>query len=407
MILYTVSDRGAFSKRAGRKIVEICRTWRELGYEVELTCGGDLLPESARPATGTPVVNKPSRFQSTVDLRGWHAPLVHSVSEWRDLQHDRQLAVHLRKVLGPRVPSLVWHRASRLHLAPLELAQELGVPYVLEWIDQLLSYRVSLFHGRAAAADRRRMQEAHRVVVTSAYWKQEIADEYDIPLGRIVVSHNAVEPSEFVRDPAAGAAVRAEEGIPPDALVVGFVGSYGWYHDADLVAPAAALLRQRLEKPVYFLMVGDGPKRAVLDEEVERLGVADLVKRRGAAPFREVPSLLSAMDAAVVPNNGGPRICPMKVQEYMAAQVAPVVAESPANREVVTEGETGLLFANRDPVAMAGAIEKLAREPGLAAALGRAARADVERRFTWRATFGRALQEIHPPGSGETASEGT
>lgn len=396
MIFYVVSDRGAFSTKAGRKLVAITRTWREMGYEVELVCGGDLAVQAGDPTGAAPAARGPSRFVSTPDLEGWQAPLVHSVSEWRDMQHDKKLGAYLRKLLDGRRPSVVWHRASRLQVSPLDLARELGVPYVFEYIDQLVSYRHSLFRKRALAADQRRMDEAHRVIVTSAWWKQEVADDFEISPAKILVSHNAADPDEFIRDEKAGAEVREREGIPAEALVVGFVGTYGWYHDAHIVAEAAARLRERLPSPVYFLMVGDGPHRFKLEEEVERHAVQDLVKRRGAVPHAEVPALLSAMDAAVVPNNGGPRICPMKVQEYMAAQVVPVVAESPANREVVTEGVTGLLFPNRDPAGMADAIEKLAREPGLAARMGRAGREDVQRRFSWRETFGRAIENILP-----------
>ena len=42
MILYVISDRGQASSRIGRKIVAIRKTWRDLGYDVDLVCGGDV-----------------------------------------------------------------------------------------------------------------------------------------------------------------------------------------------------------------------------------------------------------------------------------------------------------------------------------------------------------------------------
>ncbi len=406
MILYVVSDRGAFSHGPGRKIISICDTWRELGYPVELVSGGDVDLATA-PADGSPNPRPGNRLTSTPDLDGILAPLVHSVSEFRDMRHDRRLEAHILGRLGTRRPKLVWHRASRLHCAPLRVAQKLGVPYVLEWIDRLVSYDLSLFRRWAARADRRRMREAHRIVVTSAHWKREVAEEFGLPDERIIVSHNAVDPGEFTRDPQAGSAVRKQMGIPEDALVVGFVGSYGWYHEAHLVADAAARLRGRTRVPVYFLMVGDGPNRARLDERARELEVEDVVLREGAVPHADVPRWLSAMDAAVVPANGGEIICPMKVQEYMAASTAPIVADSAANREVVDEDRTGLFFRSSDPDSMADAIARLASMPGRAAELGRAARNEVIERFTWRETVGRALEQIlPPPGRGASAAAG-
>jgi len=402
VILYVVSDRASYSANAGRKLREIRRTWQELGHEVELVCGGDTnAADPAAPAAAAAAKPRNPLLVSTPDLHGLHAPLVHSVSEWRDLQHDRRLAPYLERFLAGRTPELIWHRASRIHVAPLALAEKLGVPYVLEWIDRLVSYPLSLFHRKAVGADQRRMRAAHRVVVTSERWKQEVAKEYAIPPEKILVAQNAANPDDFVRDPQAGARVREHMGIPADALVVGFVGSYGWYHEADLVAIAASRLRQLLPRPVYFLMVGDGPHRAKLDAVVHNLGVDDLVRRQLAVPQPEVPQWLSAMDAGVVPASGGEIICPMKVQEYMSAGLAPIVADSAANREVVTENETGLFFRSSDADSMAAAISRLAQRPGWAAELGRAGREDVLTRFTWRETFGRALQQIvtEPGGS--------
>ena len=92
--------------------------------------------------------------------------------------------------------------------------------------------------------------------------------------------------------------------------------------------------------------------------------------------------------------SAGEIICPIKVPEYMAASLTPIVADSAANREVVSDGRTGLLFASGDAGAMAEVIAKLAAEPGLARRIGAAAREEVVTRFTWPATWGRALQEV-------------
>lgn len=411
MILYVRSERAAYAARTSRKVSAIHDQWRDLGYDVEMVCGGDVLDGTpsggaAGAAEGGAVEPRPpGRWSSNPDLEGLAAPLVHSISELRDIRHDRVLLQHLRRRMERGRPQLVWHRASRLHLAPLRAAQEFGVPYVLEWIDHLVSYDHSLFRRRALAADRERMRAAFRIVVVSEVWKQEVARDYEVDPARLVVAHNAVYPDEFRRDAAAGARIRERMGIPADALVVGFVGSYAWFHQTHLVAEAAAVLRERGVGSVYWLMVGDGPHRAEFDARVAELGVEDRVLCQGRVPGDEVSEWLSAMDAAVVMSIGADIICPVKVPEYMAAGLAPIVADMPAYAEVVDHERTGLRFRAFDPAAMADEVARLAASPGRAAELGEAARREVADRFTWRVTWGAALERIAADAQRELGAE--
>ncbi len=393
MILYVRSERGAHSQRPSRKLLSIHQTWRSMGFEVELICGedvyGPLTDESAGNKRTTPI-----QLRSNPGLTGIQAPLVHSVAEYRDIRHDGLLKALMLKRLAGRKPQVIWHRASRLHLAPLLVAQQLGVPYVLEWIDRLVSYNFSLFHQKAVAADSRRMREALRVIVVSQRWKEDVVDEYGIPPDRILVSHNAVDADQFTRDPEAGARVRLGIGIPPNALVMGFVGKYNWHHNAHLMPQAAAMLRKETNAPIYWLMVGDGPHRAHMEAVANELGVDDIVLRQGSVSHNDVPAWMSAMDAGVVPVSGGEIICPIKVPEYMAAGLCPVVADGAANREVIEAGRTGILFRSGDARSMADAVRKLSDAPRLVGRLGSAARAEVEKRFSWRATWGQALLDV-------------
>ncbi|MFP8882258.1 MAG: glycosyltransferase [Myxococcota bacterium] len=394
MILYVRSDRGANSARRSRKIDSICETWRELGFEVDQVCGGDVIG-AAGSSTGIPAPPKqPGPWTTEPGLKGFAASLRYSVSEFRDIRHDKVLKAFLLERFGSKKPELIWHRASRLHLAPMQAARELGVPYVLEWIDALVAYDHSLFRARALAADRERMKAAFRVLVVSEAWKRDIAAEYGVPMERIIVSHNAVYPEQFVRDPEAGKRIREKMKIPANAFVVGFVGSYAWFHQVHMIAEAAARLRERGIGPVYWLAVGEGPNRQKLDAISTQLGVDDLVIRQGRVPHDEVSHWLSAMDAAVMMSIGGEIIVPVKVPEYMAAALAPIVAETPASREVVDDGRTGLLFRPDDSASMADAVARLVASPGLAGELGRAACEEAKARFTWKRTWGKALLDI-------------
>ena len=95
------------------------------------------------------------------------APLVHSIAEYRDIQHNRRLLDYLRKRADAFEPDLIWERLACLHNAGLVVAKEFGLPYVLEWKDHLIPYRFSWYHGRAVAMENQKNREADYVVVES------------------------------------------------------------------------------------------------------------------------------------------------------------------------------------------------------------------------------------------------
>jgi glycosyltransferase involved in cell wall biosynthesis len=392
MIVYVASGRSFFGNSPGRKLDSICSTWRARGHSVELVCGGDLYGADD-PEVEVVKRKRSRRLSSGPSQRGVHMPVVHSVSEYRDIRHDRLLRDYLLARIGSAKPKLIWHRASRLHLAPLLVAQELGVPYVVEWIDELVSYKLSLFHRRAIAADRRRLREALRVVVVSRIWARQVAAQYGVPLERFLVAYNAVYSDEFTHDAGAARRIRERLGIPSDAFVVGFVGSYAWFHEADLVPRAAAKLRGRVKRPICWLMVGDGPERPKVDALARELSVEDVVVRHGLIPSGEVGGWLSAMDAGLSMSRSE-IVCPIKVVEYMAAGLVPVVADTPASREVVQPGRTGVLFRPGDADSLAEQVAELSAAPAQVRALGDAARREAAARFSWGATWGQALDEV-------------
>ena len=91
-------------------------------------------------------------------------------------------------------------------------------------------------------------------------------------------------------------------------------------------------------------------------------------------------SFLKQFDAFVLPSSleGIPRC----VLEAMAAQVPVIATDIPGCRDVVHDGQTGLLVPLGDARAMASAIERLAGDAVLRARLGTAGKALVESEFS-------------------------
>lgn len=197
-----------------------------------------------------------------------------------------------------------------------------------------------------------------------------------------------------------GGAIRARYGLAPDDVVCLWVGSlneHNRYKGIDRLLDALA----REDGPrVSALLVGDGPLRAELEAHADARGLRGRVRFAGAIPNEQLPAYYAAADLFVLPSISGPENSPVVVFEAMATG-KPVVASSlPGVREIVRDGDTGLLVPPRDVAALAGALSRLAADPSLRARLGRQGRALTEHQ-TWDHCAGR-MNEIYHAVAGNT-----
>ena len=121
---------------------------------------------------------------------------------------------------------------------------------------------------------------------------------------------------------------------------------------------AIAALRRR-HPQVHALIVGDGPLRAEVTREVERLGLERHVTLAGAVPHDEIPAFIRAFDVAVAPYPDAPHafyFSPLKVFEYMACGVPVVAADLGQLSAVVRDGTTGLVYPAGDLDALVSGV---------------------------------------------------
>lgn len=134
-----------------------------------------------------------------------------------------------------------------------------------------------------------------------------------------------------------------------------------------------------------FVIVGDGPLR-------EKLQGGDRVTWTGFR--RDVPELLSQSDVFVLPSLGD--AYPTVLLEAMAAGLPVVSTRVGGIPEIVEDGRTGILVPPGNPTALASAISGLLDSPEKREALGRAARAEAESRFSTQAWVEK-LRQVYGP----------
>jgi glycosyltransferase involved in cell wall biosynthesis len=123
------------------------------------------------------------------------------------------------------------------------------------------------------------------------------------------------------------------------------------------------------------------PEIGELQRLATELGIADRVRFAGKQQPDVLRYFYSAGDVAVTTPHYEPfGLTPL---EAMACG-RPVIGSAVGGiTYTIADGETGFLVPPRDPEALAACLQRLLAQPELRARMGRAARARVERDFTW------------------------
>ena len=171
-------------------------------------------------------------------------------------------------------------------------------------------------------------------------------------------------------------AERIALGLRPNDVAVVWLGRMTEIKRVDVLLRAFALLHERVPD-ARLLLTGDGPLRPDLERLSRSLGLADVVRFLGLR--RDVAGVLAAGDVvALTSANEG---TPVSLIEALAAGLPVVSTDVGGVRDVVGDGESGLLVPAGDPAAVASALERLGRDPALRARLGSTGRADVVERY--------------------------
>lgn len=345
----------------------------------------------------------------TVDS-GIETVLIRPDQTFRDFPELQMLAFNQRFFdqaqarLGNLPLAFVYQRYSLNHVAGLKLARARQVPFVLEfngseiWVKR--NWGSGLTHE--ALAERIELANLHGaqvVVVVSQALKEELAAR-GIDPAKILVNPNGVDPEQY--SPAIdGDPVRARYGLA-GKTVIGFIGTFGPWHGAEVLAAAFARLLH--DNPTYrghvrLLMIGDGVTMPQVKQILAEQGVAELAVLTGSVPQRDGPAHLAACDLLIsphVPNRDGTPFfgSPTKLFEYMAMGRGIVASDLAQIGQVLAHGETAWLVKPGDVGALAAGMKSLLDDPALAQRLGAEARRAVLARHTWRAHTQRIVDKL-------------
>jgi len=231
-----------------------------------------------------------------------------------------------------------------------------------------------------AVADRLLSRLTHGAIAVSGSTRDFLVRERFVPADRVRLIWNGAPLDEFAPvAPERALALRAELGLPGDALVVGSIGRLSAQKGHAHLLDAAAILLPRHPR-ARVLVVGDGDLGPGLRERARQLGIADRTVFTGHRA--DVAELLGVLDVFCISSlyEG----TPLALFEAMAARKAVVSTAVDGCREVLVDGESGLLVPPADPAALAAALERTLADAALRERLAGAAR-EASRRYDVRA----------------------
>ena len=272
----------------------------------------------------------------------------------------------------------VYERLSLFSDGGVRTARLLGLPHLLEvnapLREEALLFRTLPEPALAAELEASVLAGTDRIFAVSGVLAGALAAAGVEPR-KIEVAPNGVDPADFP--------TRAQ--TRGDRFTIGFAGSLKPWHGVDVLLDAFGLAA-REDASLRLEIVGTGP----LAPLVER---APHVTYLGQQPHRATLAAMSRWHVGVAPflPLRDFYFSPLKLVEYMASGICPVVSDVGDLRALLGDGERGVLVPAGDAAALATALVELSRDPARAAVLGARAREHVLVNCTWRRNARRVL----------------
>lgn len=193
-----------------------------------------------------------------------------------------------------------------------------------------------------------------------------------------------INPDEFRPDPNTVTNVRQELNVSEDTPLVLGLGRLVYKKGFGVLLEA---WRQVLaEHPEALLVLaGYGDLREELMQQSDRLGITNQVCFTGQLDRERTAAYIAATDVFALPivSDQGTDGLPNVLLEAMGAGRAIVASDVAGVPDVITHEEHGLLVPDRNPTALADAINQLLSNRDMAERLGTAARQRIETELTW------------------------
>jgi glycosyltransferase involved in cell wall biosynthesis len=149
---------------------------------------------------------------------------------------------------------------------------------------------------------------------------------------------------------------------------------------------------RRTSANAHLIVVGEGPQRALLADDVDALGLGDAVTFAGYVAQAETPEWYRSADVFALTSDfdNSPNV----VLEAMATGLPIVATDVGGLRDFITPGRNGELVPKGDAAAMAAALTELLSPLPHVRTMASVNRADALGQYSWSASA-RQLRDVY------------
>jgi len=215
---------------------------------------------------------------------------------------------------------------------------------------------------------------------------QGIADvliKAGINSNKIEIVPNGVEPEKFT---ASSKDIKLMKELNlTDKIVFGYITNVRWFEGIQTVVKAWPQILKEIPNAV-FLLIGGGDYLLTVDKMIKEYNLENNILKLGMIKHEKIPDYYMLIDIFVVPRINVPVsniVTPLKPLEAMAAGKALITSDVNALKEIVINGETGMLFRADDFNHLADICIQLAKDKILRDALGLNGKNWVIKNRTW------------------------
>ena len=302
-------------------------------------------------------------------------------------------------------PDVIHAHSPVLNAVPaIRVGRKLGIPVVYEirafWEDAAVDHgstaEDSLRYKLTRALETWAVKKADAVTVICEGLRGDLAAR-GIPPNKISVIPNAVDIDKFAVGGKADPELKLRLGLG-NSRVLGFIGSFYAYEGLDLLLRALPAILGQIPD-VKVLLVGGGPQEENLRRLASELDLKDRVVFTGRVPHAEVNKYYDLVDVLVYARHSmrlTELVTPLKPLEAMAQGRLMVASDVGGHKELIRDGQTGVLFRAGDTGDLAGKVVALLKHEQGWAAMRRNARQFVETERNWAASVARYRQVYGP-----------
>ncbi len=312
-------------------------------------------------------------------------------------------------------PDFIYHRYTGYTFSVTKIAKDLNIPLILEF-NSFDSWKMKywgatknnfkkfiqryLLYNIVKKIENYNLKSASLVLTVSEPIKLDLL-KLGIPEERILVNPNGVDSEKFnseIANTEKYKNLKQEIRIDNNRIIVGFTGTFGeWHGIPQLTEAIDVILENKLFPNIYFLLIGEGKLKSKAEK---RIGHYQNVNFLGEIPYLNIQDYLGICDILISPHC--PQVdgrqffgSPTKLFEYMAMGKAIVASNLGQIGEVLEDGKTAILVEPGNVEELVRGILKLAKDKNLREKLGKAAREEVIKKYTWQKNVQRLIEKLN------------